>query len=104
MEPAELDALEALPLATRLVRPERLVVRDLSEMDRATSLGGPLNYAWFELLLHAAAKPIWERGGRGAFRRLYVRFRDGAEPKDLRRVLHEEVHPEFARVIDEWPR
>ncbi len=62
MEPAELDALEALPLATRLVRPERLVVRDLSEMDRATSLGGPLNYAWFELLLHAAAKPIWERG------------------------------------------
>ena len=96
--------LETLPQATREVRPERLAVRDLAQMDRATTIGGPLNYAWFELLLHAAAKPIWELGGRGAFVRLYQRFRDEPEPDDLRRVLSEEVHQEFAQVIDEWPR
>jgi len=73
-------------------------------MDQATRIGGPLNYTWFELRLHAAAKPIWDRGGRSAFRRLYERFRDSPEPHHLRKVLHDEVHPEFARVIDEWPR
>jgi hypothetical protein len=104
VEPAELDVLETLPPATREIKPEQFAVRGLDEMDRASSVGGPLNYAWYELLLHAAAKRIWEQGGREAFHRLYERFRKGPHVDDLRRVLHEEVHPEFARVIDEWPR
>jgi hypothetical protein len=103
VEPPGLEILETLPLATSEVSPERFAVRELNGMDQATRVGGPLNYAWFELRLHAAAKPIWEQAGRSAFRRLYERFRDGPEPDDPRRVLHEEVHPEYARVIDEWP-
>jgi hypothetical protein len=103
VEPAGLEILETLPLATSEVSPERFAVRDLNGMDQATRVGGPLNYAWFELRLHAAAKPIWEQGGGSAFRRLYERFRDGPEPDDLRRMLRDEVHPEYARLIDEWP-
>jgi hypothetical protein len=103
VEPSELEVLETLPLSAREVRAERFTVRDLDGMAHATGVGGPLNYAWFELRLHASAKPIWEQGGRSAFRRLYERFRDGSEPADLRRVLHDEVHPEYARVLDEWP-
>ncbi|HEY3084153.1 MAG TPA: hypothetical protein VGK28_01735 [Candidatus Dormibacteraeota bacterium] len=103
MEPSHLDVLETLPLATTEVRPERFTVQELDRMQDAGKLGGAINYAWFELLLHAAAKPIWEEGGAGALRRLYERFRDGPPADDIRTVLYDEVHPVFGRVLDAWP-
>lgn len=102
VEPQSLALLETLPLAFGEVEAARFPVRALDEMHRAGEAGGPLNYAWFELRLHAAAKPIWERGGRSALRRLYRRFRADRAVDDVHATLNE-ILPELARVIDGWP-
>jgi hypothetical protein len=102
VEPQSLELLETLPLAFGVVEAVRFPVRALDQMARAGEVGGPLNYAWFELRLHAAARSIWERGGRSVLLRLYERFRDDRTVDDVRTAL-KEIHPELARVIEEWP-
>jgi hypothetical protein len=106
-EPGSADVLHVFPrVAAETIDPHGLPVRELGRMERSLEAGsvGPANYGWYQLLLHVAEASIWSRGGSGALRRLFARFRDGTPAPDLRTTLRDEVHPAFADVIDGWPR
>ncbi|MCI0582017.1 MAG: hypothetical protein L0227_03820 [Chloroflexi bacterium] len=101
VEPAVRDVLETLPLAAMDVDPARLPVTAIDRMADAYSEGGGVTYSWYELRLHAAAIPIWERGGADVLRRLLEAGRRWAVPPSLGQL--QRVHPELARLKRSWP-
>lgn len=50
---------------------------------------GPVNNAWYELMLHHQATAIWDTIGRMGLRRLFDRFHPAALVEDLRSTLDE---------------
>lgn len=74
-----------------------LPIRDLARMDAALGAGptGPVNYAWYQCLLHTAATAIWREAGRDVLPRLYTHFKAGGPSADLRATLSADVHPVF---------
>jgi hypothetical protein len=104
-EPHLGEVLRTFPACASTIDPTIFAVRELSTMDQALEAGptGPLNYAWYQQLLHVAATSIWRDGGATVLRRLFDRFRDRTPAEDLRTTLHNDVHPALAAVIDTWP-
>ena len=102
IEPDQIAVLRTFSAVAQDIDPQAFPVRDIHRMEAALE-GGPMNYAWFQLLLHRAAIPIWQTGGASVLRRLFDRFRDGSHPADLRQALADDVDPSVARVIDDLP-
>jgi len=64
----------------------------------------PKNYGWYQSRLHAAAREIYDAGGKNVLQKLWVflQAKDNKENSQLAKQLAEHVHPAIADVLLTW--
>jgi hypothetical protein len=106
VEPERLPELELFPQVMIAGGHERFTYHTLADLERLYFNVGPDNYGWYQSQLHAAAKRVYEAGGVRALQDLwqtFLRSNDVLTDSQLAARLRDEVHPELARVLTEWP-
>jgi hypothetical protein len=66
---------------------------------------GPKNYGWYQCRLHAAAKDIYEAGGKTVLQKLWRSLKVHQEEMTddaFIAMLRDEVHPSVANVYTNW--
>jgi hypothetical protein len=106
-QPERLPALEVFP---------NMVVGGGTAMYKFTSLEdfeklyatlgmGPKNYGWYQSKLHAAARDIYNTGGKRVLRKLWKALKKHQEKmtdEEFAQMLTNEVHPSVANVYLKW--
>lgn len=64
----------------------------------------PKNYGWYQSRLHAAAREIYDTGGKAVLQKLwvYLQTKDKKEDSQLAKQLAQYVHPTIADVLLRW--
>ncbi|MCR6719421.1 MAG: hypothetical protein NVV59_03815 [Chitinophagaceae bacterium] len=68
---------------------------------------GPENYGWYQCKLHAAAKDIYNAGGKTVLKKLWDALKKHQEEltdEEFVKILKNEVHPAVADVFTNWQR
>jgi hypothetical protein len=66
---------------------------------------GPKNYGWYQCRLHAAAKDIYNAGGKTVLKKLWSALKSHQEEmndESFVAMLHKEVDPALAKVYNKW--
>jgi hypothetical protein len=64
----------------------------------------PKNYGWYQSRLHAAAREIYDAGGKDVLVKLWLALQDKSakDNRQLTTQLDTEVHPAVAKVMLQW--
>lgn len=104
-EPENLPALELLPEIIISKGTSNLEFTQLSDFERLYSNMNPNNYGWYQLKLHAAAKQMYNSGGKELFKNLWNFLKihsDKMDDETLVSGLSKEVDPSVANVFLNW--
>lgn len=104
---ALLPALETFPNMVISGGSAAFQYTSLEDFERLyESLGmGPANYGWYQCKLHAAAKDIYNAGGKSVFNKLWHALKKHQEEmtdEAFVTMLKNEVHPAVANVFTNW--
>jgi hypothetical protein len=106
-EPQLLPALETFPSMVVGAGTAEYKFTSLADFERLyEGLGmGPKNYGWYQSKLHVAAKNIYNAGGPGVMKKLWVALKKHQEKIDNNefvKMLKKEVHPSVANAYLKW--
>jgi len=100
-EPESLPQLETFPREFAALGSAAFAHTSVDDFNRLYVDVGPENYGWYQVHLHVGAKRIYEAAGAAALRRMWDAFAiDSAQLADR---LANEVDPEAARLLRDWP-
>jgi hypothetical protein len=105
-EPAQLPVLNSWPASMKVLPTARVRHRFLEDFEKLYVGVGPENYGWYQLMLTAAARDIYDAAGTDALRRMYRTFSaQSGEMTEQRllEILGESVAPSVSRVVRTWP-
>ncbi|RYY68287.1 MAG: hypothetical protein EOO13_12730 [Chitinophagaceae bacterium] len=108
-QPALLNALTAFPNMVIAGGVSAYKYTSLQDFEKlyATMGMGPQNYGWYQCRLHAAAKDIYNAGGKKVLLQLWKALKKHQEimtDEAFVRMLTDEVHPAVARVFLDWDK
>lgn len=108
-QPALLPALETFPNMVISGGSSKFQFTSLEDFERLyETLGmGPENYGWYQCKLHAAAKDIYNAGGKTVLKKLWDALKKHQEEltdEEFVKILKNEVHPAVADVFTNWQR
>ncbi len=108
-QPALLPALEAFPNMVVAGGAASYKFTSLQDFEKlyATMGMGPKNYGWYQSKLHAAAKDIYNAGGKKVLKKLWHTLKKHQEEmsdEEFVNMLKKEVHPAVANVYLQWNR
>ncbi|WP_333877517.1 hypothetical protein [Flavobacterium sp.] len=106
-QPELLPALETFPDMVINAGTAEYQYTSLADFERLyPTLGmGPKNYGWYQCKLHAAAKNIYNAGGKKVLIRLWNTLKNHQEEMSddvFATLLEKEVHPVVANVYLKW--
>ena len=106
-EPAQLPALTVFPNMVVAGGTEGFSFTTLAQFEtNYNELGTkhPRNYGWYQCRLHAAAREIYDVGGKEVLQKLWTALKGkGAETDaQLSEQMSREVHPAVSRVLEQW--
>jgi hypothetical protein len=105
-EPDQRLSLETFPQIVVDLGEAHLQHTALADLERLYAGVGAANYGWYQSQWLVAVRQLYEDAGVPVLQRLWRAFLGSPEfPSDaaLSVYLRETVHPELARVQDEWP-
>lgn len=106
-KPALLPALETFPDMVVGGGTAEYTYTSLEDFERLyDSMGmGAKNYGWYQCKLHAAAKDIYNAGGKKVLKKLWkalLKHQEKMTDEELVAMLKKEVHPSVAAVLLDW--
>ncbi len=106
-QPELLPALEAFPNMVVGAGAAEYKFTSLEDFEALyETLGmGPRNYGWYQCKLHAAAKDIYNAGGKKVLKQLWDALKTQQEnmtDEEFVNMLKQEVHPSVANVYVNW--
>lgn len=108
-QPHLLSVLEILPnisIAGGSAEYEHKSLEDFEKLYPTMGIS-PKNYGWYQFKLHAAAKDIYNEGGKEVLSNLWKSLKAHQEPMnddEFMLMLQKEVHPSVADVFLSWKR
>lgn len=108
-QPGLLPALETFPDMVVAAGTAEYQFTSLDDFERLyTTMGmGAKNYGWYQSRLHAAAKDVYNAGGKYVLKRLWTALKKHQEnltDKEFVEILNKEVHASVANVFLDWNR
>jgi hypothetical protein len=107
-EPALLDALTVFPEMVVRMGTQSFSFTTLDQLEanyNLIAMQHPKNYGWYQCRLHAAAKTIYEQGGKESFVKLWKVLKTSTAPvtdAELGELLSRKVHPAVGSVLLDW--
>jgi hypothetical protein len=106
-QPELLPALETFPQMVINAGTKDYTFTSLADFERLyVNLGmGPRNYGWYQCKLHAAAKDIYDAGGKKILIKLWKalkKYQENMTDEQFANMLSKEVHPAVANVYLKW--
>jgi hypothetical protein len=104
VEPAELPNLVAISLVAQHVPRSETPVRALDDMYRSFDYpNGAVLYSWYQFMLMAGAKRLWEATGRDGLRLFYDTLSRPEMSDGEILVALENIHEEARHLMSDWP-
>ncbi len=106
VEAEQLAALEIFPQAVADYGYAHLEHHRLGDLERLYPKIAAHNFHWYQAMWHVAAQEIYDAGGVEVLMRLWKTFLRTPyihSNDKLAQLLSEQVHPQVARVLTEWP-
>ena len=106
-QPELLPALEAFPnmvVGAGAAEYKFTSLEDLEALYETLGMG-PRNYGWYQCKLHAAAKDIYNAGGKKVLKQLWDALKiqqENMNDEEFINMLKQKVHPSVANVYVNW--